>query len=45
MRGKQIKIVRTDRGGEYYERYNEDGHAPCNAPSPVFDKQGGITRG
>ena len=22
---KQIKIVRTDRGGEYYGRYIEDG--------------------
>ena len=26
--GKKIKIVRTDRGGEYYERYIEDGQAP-----------------
>ncbi|RVW75565.1 Retrovirus-related Pol polyprotein from transposon TNT 1-94 [Vitis vinifera] len=26
--GKQIKIVRTDRGGEYYGRYTEDGQAP-----------------
>ena len=24
---KQIKIVRTDRGGEYYGRYREDGKA------------------
>ena len=24
---KQIKIVRTDRGGEYYERYIDDGQA------------------
>ena len=23
--GKQIKIVRSDRGGEYYGRYTEDG--------------------
>ena len=23
--GKQIKIVKTDRGGEYYGRYTEDG--------------------
>ena len=22
---KQIKIVRTNRGGEYYDRYTEDG--------------------
>ncbi|KAL4271452.1 hypothetical protein GQ457_13G004180 [Hibiscus cannabinus] len=26
--GKQIKIVRTDRGGEYYGRYTEDGQVP-----------------
>jgi hypothetical protein len=26
--GKQIKIVRSDRGGEYYGRYTEDGQAP-----------------
>ena len=25
---KQIKIVRSDRGGEYYGRYTEDGQAP-----------------
>ncbi|RVW90912.1 hypothetical protein CK203_028599 [Vitis vinifera] len=25
--GKQIKIVRMDRGGEYYGRYTEDGQA------------------
>ncbi|KAF7844933.1 Retrovirus-related Pol polyprotein from transposon TNT 1-94 [Senna tora] len=25
---KQIKIVRLDRGGEYYGRYTEDGQAP-----------------
>ena len=25
---KQIKIVRTNRGGEYYGRYTEDGQAP-----------------
>ena len=25
---KQIKIVRTDRGGEYYGRYTENGQAP-----------------
>ena len=23
--GKQIKIIRTDRGGEYYGRYTENG--------------------
>ncbi|RVX03485.1 Retrovirus-related Pol polyprotein from transposon TNT 1-94 [Vitis vinifera] len=26
--GKQIKMVRTDRGGEYYGRYTEDRQAP-----------------
>lgn len=26
--GKQIKIVRSDRGREYYGRYIEDGQAP-----------------
>ena len=26
--GKQIKIVRSDRGGEYYGRYTENGQAP-----------------
>ena len=26
--GKQIKIVRLDRGGEYYGRYTENGQAP-----------------
>jgi hypothetical protein len=26
--GKQIKIVRSDRVGEYYDRYIEDGQAP-----------------
>ena len=25
--GKQIKIVRSDRGGEYYGKYTEDGQA------------------
>ncbi|RVW90040.1 Retrovirus-related Pol polyprotein from transposon TNT 1-94 [Vitis vinifera] len=27
--GKQIKIVKTDKGGEYYGRYTEDGQTPC----------------
>ncbi|RVW29582.1 Retrovirus-related Pol polyprotein from transposon TNT 1-94 [Vitis vinifera] len=27
---KQIKIVRTDRGGEYYGRYTEDGQTPSS---------------
>ena len=26
--GKQIKIVRTDRGGEYYGRYTKYGQTP-----------------
>ena len=25
--GKQIKVVKTDKGGEYYGRYIEDGQA------------------
>ena len=28
--GKQIKIVRLDRGGEYYGRYTENGQAPLS---------------
>ena len=26
--GEPIKIIRIDRGGEYYGRYTEDGQAP-----------------
>ena len=26
---KQIKIIRIDRGGEYYGRYTKYGQAPC----------------
>ena len=26
--GKQIKIVRSDRGGEYYGRYTKNGQTP-----------------
>ena len=26
--GKHIKIVRSDRGGEYYGKYTENGQAP-----------------
>ena len=26
--GKQIKIVRSDRGGEHYDRYTQNGQAP-----------------
>ena len=28
--GKQIKIVRYDRGGEYYGRYTENGQVPSH---------------
>lgn len=26
---RKIKILRSDRGGEYYEKYNEKGKCPC----------------
>uniref|UniRef100_A0A2N9FGB3 Retrovirus-related Pol polyprotein from transposon TNT 1-94 n=1 Tax=Fagus sylvatica TaxID=28930 RepID=A0A2N9FGB3_FAGSY len=38
--GKQIKIVRSDRGGEYYGRYIEDGQAP--GPFAKFLQEHGI---
>jgi len=38
--GKQIKIVRSDRGGEYYGRYTEDGQAP--GPFALFLREHGI---
>ena len=38
--GKQIKIVRSDRGGEYYGRYTEDGQAP--GPFARFLEENGI---
>lgn len=38
--GKQIKIVRTDRGGEYYGRYTEDGQA--QGPFAKFLQENGI---
>ena len=38
--GKQIKIVRSDRGGEYYGRYTEDGQAP--GPFAKFLQEHGI---
>ncbi|RVW13937.1 Retrovirus-related Pol polyprotein from transposon TNT 1-94 [Vitis vinifera] len=38
--GKQIKIVRTDRGGEYYGRYTDDGQAP--GPFAKFLQKHGI---
>lgn len=37
---KQIKIVRSDRGGEYYGRYTEDGQAP--GPFAKFLQENGI---
>ncbi|KAL5824162.1 hypothetical protein ACOSQ3_020225 [Xanthoceras sorbifolium] len=38
--GKQIKIVRSDRGGEYYGRYTESGQAP--GPFMRFLQENGI---
>ena len=38
--GKKIKIVRSDRGGEYYDRYTEDGQAP--GPFAKFLQEHGI---
>ena len=38
--GKQIKIVRSDRGGEYYGRYTEGGQAP--GPFAKFLQEHGI---
>ncbi|RVW57605.1 Retrovirus-related Pol polyprotein from transposon TNT 1-94 [Vitis vinifera] len=38
--GKQIKIVRSDRGGEYYGRYLEDGQSP--RPFAKFLQEHGI---
>ncbi|KAL4325263.1 hypothetical protein GQ457_11G002710 [Hibiscus cannabinus] len=38
--GKQIKIVRTDKGGEYYGRYTEDGQVP--GPFSKFLQDNGI---
>ncbi|RVW73594.1 Retrovirus-related Pol polyprotein from transposon TNT 1-94 [Vitis vinifera] len=38
--GKQIKIVRSDRGGEYYGRYLEDGQSP--GPFMKFLQEHGI---
>ena len=38
--GKQIKIVRSDRGREYYGRYLEDGQAP--GPFAKFLQEHGI---
>lgn len=38
--GKQIKIIRFDRGGEYYGRYIEDGQA--HGPLAKFLQEHGI---
>ena len=38
--GKQIKIVISDRGGEYYDRYTENGQAP--GPFAKFLQEHGI---
>ena len=38
--GKQIKIVRTDRGGEYYGRYTKNGQTP--SPFVKFLQEHGI---
>ena len=38
--GKQIKIVRSNRGGEYYGRYLEDGQSP--GPFAKFLQEQGI---
>nr|CAN74164.1 hypothetical protein VITISV_026444 [Vitis vinifera] len=38
--GKQIKIVRSDRGGEYYGRYLENGQSP--GPFAKFLQEHGI---
>ncbi|CAJ2671288.1 unnamed protein product [Trifolium pratense] len=38
--GKQIKVVRSDRGGEYYGRYTENGQAP--GPFAKFLQEHGI---
>ena len=37
---KQIKIVRSDRGGEYHSRYTENGQA--NGPFARFLQENGI---
>ena len=38
--GKPIKIMRTDRGGQYYGRYTKDGQAP--GPFAKFLQKNGI---
>jgi transposase InsO family protein len=37
---KKVKIVRSDRGGEYYGKYNEKGQCPC--PFAKFLESRGI---
>ena len=41
--GKHIKIVRSDRGGEYYGKYTENGQAP-NSFAKFFQEKGIITQ-
>ena len=38
--GKQIQIVRSDRGGDYYGRYTKNGKAP--SPFAKFFQEHGI---
>ena len=38
--GKQVKIVRSNRGGEFYGRYTESGQAP--SPFARFLQEHGI---
>ncbi|XP_070018798.1 uncharacterized protein [Nicotiana sylvestris] len=38
--GKSIKIMRSDRGGEYYEKYDESGQ--CMGPFALFLQEYGI---
>jgi len=37
---KRVKIVRSDRGGEYYEKYNKNGQ--CPGPLAKFLEKRGI---
>ena len=38
--GKQIKIVRSDRGGEYYDKYTENGQT--HGPFTKFLQENGV---
>ena len=37
---RNVKIVRSDRGGEYHEKYDESGQNPC--PFAKFLERHGI---